>query len=64
MSLPFKILLVLALGAVAVALLLGLGNMIKGGTSNRSQQLMRWRVVLQAIAIVVVMAVVWFTSQS
>lgn len=64
MSLTFKIILVLALGAVAVALLLGLGNMIKGGTSNRSQQLMRWRVVLQAIAIVVVMAVVWFTSQS
>lgn len=64
MSLTFKIVLILALGAVAVALVLGLGNMIKGGSSNRSQQLMRWRVVLQAIAIVVVMAVVWFTSQS
>lgn len=64
MSLTFKIILVLALAAVAAALLLGLGNMIKGGSSNRSQQLMRWRVVLQAIAIVVVMAVVWFTSQS
>lgn len=64
MSLTFKIIILLALAAVAVVLLIGLGNMIRGGTSNRSQQLMRWRVVLQAIAIVIVMAVVWFTSQS
>lgn len=64
MSLTFKILIVLALAAVGAVLLFGLGNMIKGGSSNRSQQLMRWRVILQAIAIVVVMAVVWFTSQS
>lgn len=64
MSLTFKIIVLLALAAVAVVLLIGLGNMIRGGTSNRSQQLMRWRVVLQAIAIVIVMAVVWFTSQS
>lgn len=64
MSLTFKIIILLALAAVAVVLLIGLGNMIRGGTSNRSQQLMRWRVVLQAIAIVMVMAVVWFTSQS
>lgn len=64
MSLTFKIIIVLALAAVAVVLLLGLGNLIKGGTSNRSQQLMRWRVILQAIAIVLVMAVLWFTSQA
>lgn len=64
MSLTFKIVIVLALAAVAAVLFFGLGNMIKGGSSNRSQQLMRWRVVLQAVAIVIVMAVVWFTSQS
>lgn len=64
MSLTFKIIIVLALAAVAAVLFFGLGNMIKGGSSNRSQQLMRWRVVLQAVAIVIVMAVVWFTSQS
>lgn len=64
MSPTSKIIIVLVLAAVGAVLLFGLGNMIKGGSSNRSQQLMRWRVILQAIAIVVVMAVVWFTSQS
>lgn len=64
MSPTFKIIIVLVLAAVGAVLLFGLGNMIKGGSANRSQQLMRWRVILQAIAIVVVMAVVWFTSQS
>ncbi|GAB5509853.1 MAG: hypothetical protein Rhims3KO_12540 [Hyphomicrobiales bacterium] len=64
MSPTSKIIIVLVLAAVGAVLLFGLGNMIKGGSANRSQQLMRWRVILQAIAIVVVMAVVWFTSQS
>jgi hypothetical protein len=48
-----------ALAAVAIVLLLGLWNMLRGGNANRSQKLMRWRVVLQFFAIVVVMLVVW-----
>ncbi|MFN3170400.1 MAG: twin transmembrane helix small protein [Hyphomicrobiales bacterium] len=64
MSTFLQILSFLALGAVVVVLFLGLANMMKGGSSNRSQQLMRWRVILQAIAIVVVMIVAWFASQS
>ncbi len=48
-----------AVGAVAVVLLLGLFNMMKGGSPNRSQTLMRWRVALQFIAIVVTMVTVW-----
>jgi len=64
MSTFLQILSFLALGAVAVVLFLGLANMMKGGSSNRSQQLMRWRVILQAIALVVVMIVAWFASQS
>jgi hypothetical protein len=32
---------------------LGLINMMRGGSPNRSQQLMRLRVLLQAVAIVV-----------
>jgi hypothetical protein len=63
MNTLFQILSFLALGAVAVVLLLGLANMMKGGSANRSQQLMRWRVVLQAIAIVVIMVVAWLASQ-
>jgi hypothetical protein len=46
----------IALGAVALVLLLGLFNMMRGGSPNRSQQLMRWRVILQFVAIVLTMA--------
>ena len=48
-----------AIGAVALVLLLGLANMLRGGSPNASQKLMRWRVLLQFIAIVVIMATVW-----
>jgi Hypoxia induced protein conserved region len=49
----------LAIGAVAVVLVLGLYNMLRGGSPNLSQTLMRWRVVLQFIAIVIIMITVW-----
>jgi hypothetical protein len=49
----------IAIGAVAVVLVLGLVNMMRGGSPNRSQTLMRWRVLLQFIAIVVIMVTVW-----
>jgi hypothetical protein len=48
-----------ALGAVALVLLLGLVNMMRGGSPNLSQKLMRWRVVLQFVAIVIAMLAVW-----
>ena len=51
-----------AVAAVAVVLVLGLINMMKGGNPNRSQTLMRWRVLLQFAAIIIVMGVIWFKS--
>ena len=48
-----------AIGAVAIVLFLGLANMLRGGSPNTSQTLMRWRVVLQFIAIIVIMTTVW-----
>ena len=48
-----------AVGAVALVLLMGLVNMMRGGSPNRSQQLMRLRVLLQFVAIVVIMATIW-----
>ncbi|HET9716086.1 MAG TPA: twin transmembrane helix small protein [Pseudolabrys sp.] len=45
--------------AVAIVLLLGLINMMRGGSPNRSQQLMRLRVLLQFVAIIVIMATIW-----
>jgi hypothetical protein len=63
MSDPFKYLAPFAVAAVAVVLVLGLVNMMRGGTGNRSQQLMRWRVILQFVAIVVIMAALYFGTR-
>ena len=49
----------MAIAAVAVVLLLGLYNMLRGGSPNLSQKLMRWRVVLQFIAVIIIMLTVW-----
>lgn len=56
MTIPF------AVGAVAVVLLLGLWNMMRGGSASRSQTLMRWRVGLQFLAVVIVMVVLYLTG--
>jgi hypothetical protein len=53
----------IAIGAVALVLLLGLINMMRGGSPNRSQELMRLRVLLQFVAIVVVMATIWMMGR-
>lgn len=49
----------IAVAAVAIVLLLGLVNMMRGGSPSRSQNLMRLRVLLQFLAIVIVMFTVW-----
>ena len=49
----------IAVGAVALVLLLGLINMMRGGSPNTSQRLMRLRVLLQFVAIVVAMTALW-----
>lgn len=53
---------VVAVGAVATVLIMGLWNMARGGSPSRSQALMRMRVMLQFIAIVVAMAALYFTT--
>jgi hypothetical protein len=52
----------LVLGTVVVILLLGLWNMMRGGSPNTSQTLMRARVIAQFAAIVVAMAVLWIAQ--
>jgi hypothetical protein len=54
-----KLILPIAVAAVAIVLLLGLINMMRGGSPNRSQKLMQWRVLLQFVAIVITMITVW-----
>jgi len=53
----------IAVGAVALVLLLGLINMMRGGSPWTSQKLMRLRVMLQFIAIVVIMLAVWIMGR-
>jgi hypoxia induced protein len=58
-SLLSSFILPVAAGAVAVVLLLGLVNMMRGGSPNTSQKLMRLRVLFQFVAIVIAMLAVW-----
>ena len=53
----------IAIGAVALVLVLGLVNMMRGGSGNTSQKLMRLRVLLQFIAIIIIMATLWIMSK-
>jgi NADH:ubiquinone oxidoreductase subunit 6 (subunit J) len=53
----------IAVGAVALVLVLGLTNMLRSGSSHTSQKLMRLRVVLQLVAIIVIMVTIWFMGR-
>jgi len=59
-----KALVALAIGCVFVVLLLGLYTLWKGGATaaSWSNRLMRIRVLAQAIAIVIIMAVLYFSQ--
>jgi hypothetical protein len=59
----FRILTPIVILAVFVVLVLGIVNMLRRGGGNRSQALMRWRVILQFAAIVVMMAGLYFASR-
>ena len=54
-----KFILPIAVAAVALVLLMGLVNMMRGGSPNTSQRLMRLRVLLQFVAICITMFAVW-----
>ena len=63
MSNPFPVLLIVALLAVVGVLFLGLFSMARGGEFNRKHgnRLMRWRVVMQGAALVL-LALAMLTS--
>ena len=58
-----RFLLPVALGIVLIVLIAGLWNMMRGGSANRSQSLMRARVLAQFAAIIVAMALLWITQR-
>lgn len=49
---------------VGLILLRGLWNMAAGGSADKSQQLMRLRVMAQAVAVLILVAVVYFARPS
>lgn len=60
MHLLTNLIVAIACGGVAIVLLLGLGNLWRGGDPNLSQRLMRWRIGLQFVAIIIIMGVLFF----
>lgn len=55
-----NLIVAIGIGAVTFVLLLGLINMLRGGSPDTSQKLMRWRVGLQFAVIVIIMGILWF----
>ncbi|HEY1637493.1 MAG TPA: twin transmembrane helix small protein [Rhizomicrobium sp.] len=60
-----KVLVIVALGVVLAILLAGLFVMSLGGAIDKkwSNRLMRYRVLAQALAILIVLAVLYFSGQ-
>jgi len=62
MSDPFFILILLACFAVVVILMIGLGGFAGGGAFNlkNGNKMMRWRIIAQFLAVVLIVIYVWF----
>ena len=56
------VLTLIVMGLVVLVLIRGLFNMLKGTDANKSNKLMQMRVILQAIAIVLIMLTRWITG--
>ncbi|UDL88193.1 twin transmembrane helix small protein [Mesorhizobium sp. PAMC28654] len=63
MAIVFKILAALVMIAVVIVLIRGLINMMRGGSGMTSNKLMQARVLLQFLAVVLIMLVVYFTRK-
>lgn len=64
MSELFKWIIPIAMGAVVIVLGMGLVNMMRGGSPNISQKLMRWRVILQFGAVIIMMTALFLKGRS
>lgn len=62
MSTVTYVLAIIVMAIVALVLIRGLFNMMKGGDANLSNKLMQLRVLLQAIAIFLIMLTLWLTG--
>lgn len=63
MDTALTFLIVVAIGATLVVLLIGIFNMFRQGHDPRqSNKLMRWRIILQAVAVGLIFIVLWLTK--
>jgi uncharacterized membrane protein YozB (DUF420 family) len=63
MVIVLKILAVIAMAAVLIVLVRGLINMMRDGSGVTSNKLMQARVMLQAVALALLLLVVYFTRK-
>lgn len=56
------VLALIVMGLVVLVLIRGLFNMMKGTDANKSNKLMQLRLMLQAVAIVLIMLTLWITG--
>ncbi len=62
---PLFVIVVLAVLAVAVVLMLGIGGFAKGGAFNKkySNKLMRLRILMQAIAVALILLYIYLKQR-
>lgn len=62
---PLLIVVLLAVAAVAVILLTGIGGFARGGDFNRkhANRIMRYRIYAQAVAIALILFYIWMRSK-
>lgn len=58
---PLFLLIILAVATVLIVLMVGIGGFAKGGTFNlkHGNRMMRWRLIAQFVAVVLIMAYVY-----
>ncbi len=60
----FNILAILVMLAVVFVLIRGLVNMMRGGSGATSNKLMQARVMLQAVALVLILLALWYSRHA
>ena len=63
---PLFIVVLLAIAAVVIVLMMGLGGFAGGGAFNKknSNKLMRYRIIAQFIAVLLIVALVWIRGNA
>lgn len=61
---PFAFIIVIAVLVVLVILMIGIGSFAKGGDFNRrnANRLMRYRIIAQAVAVLLIIIFAWANS--